>query len=289
MREIEQLLARFSERKVFSLKEIKTTLAPLFDEILSRHRKGKTKIIGIQGGQGTGKTTVAELFTKCLQYLQYEVQYFSIEDFYKTYQERQKIRTKFKGNPYYEISRGMPGTHRVKELKKTLGLIRKGKPFTLPVFDKSLHHAQGDVSRKTIKVNKKQDFVFFEGWCVGIPPVSSKEFLEISKKNDIDLVRMDQNLNSHKAILKEIQKYKPLWKNLDYLVMLQPISSDLHKRWRYKQERKLKERKGRGMSNKEIKHFVEPFLPFTYVCYEKIHPDARIMIKGNQVYFKLIK
>ena len=43
------------------------------------------------------------------------------------------------------------------------------------------------------------------------------------------------------------------------------------------------------MSSKEINKFVEPFLPFTYVCYEKIHPDARIMIKDNQIYFKLIK
>lgn len=289
MKEIEQLLASFSEKNMYSQKEIKTTLAPLFGEIISRHSKGKTKIIGIQGGQGTGKTTVAELFTNCLRYLQYEVQYFSIDDFYKTYNERQKIRVKLKGNPYYEIPRGMPGTHRVKELKKTLQRIRAGKPFTLPLFDKSLHNAQGDVSKKKIKVNKKQDFVFFEGWCVGIPPVSSKEFLEISKKNKIDVARLDYTLEAHKAVLKEIPKYKPLWRYLDYLIMLQPTSSDLHKRWRYKQERKLKEKKGRGMSSKEINKFVEPFLPFTYVCYEKIHPDARIMIKGNQIYFKLIK
>jgi len=241
---------------------------------------GKTLIVGLQGGQGTGKTTIVEVIKKNLR--GYNVHSFSIDDFYTSYQDRQKLAKKYKDNPFYQIARGMPGTHRVDYLLKTLQKIRQGKPFQIPVFDKSLRQAQGDISKKTIKVTKRQDFILFEGWCVGLPTVSSAELINICKKTKIDLPK------GNKVVLKHIKEYQPLWKYLDYMVMIKPDSSEVHKEWRSLQEKRLREKKGEGLSKEQISKFVDIYLPFTYVCYEKIRPDAVIKVDQKHEYYRIV-
>jgi len=271
----------------FNKEEEKRLIVPLTKKLINIHKKGSTTIVGMQGGQGTGKSTIVNFLKKHLKRKGFKVQSFSIDDFYKTWKERQKLQRKYPKNSFYQVSRGMPGTHRVKNLSSTLKNAKLGKNLEIPIFDKSLHKGQGDVVKKIIKVKSRQDFILFEGWCVGIPKASSKKLIEISKKNKINLKKLDPALKYHKTVLKFIDTYQPLWKYLDFMVMLKPDSAKVHKEWRLLQETRMKKKKGQGMSEKQIGKFVQPYLPFTYLCYDMIKPNVTISIDVKHNYYKI--
>lgn len=271
----------------FTKEEEKQIIVPIVRELEILHDKKYTSVVGIQGGQGTGKTTIVKLIEKHLKGKRFKVKSFSIDDFYKTWEERKKMQKKYPDNPFYRISRGLPGTHRVEDLFSTLKKAKLGKPFDIPIFDKSLHQGKGDVLKKTIKVTRKQDFILFEGWCVGLPEVSTQKFVEICKRNKIDLKGLDPKLKDHKIVLNFIKNYQKIWDLLDYTVMLKADSSEAHKRWRSLQEKRLKEKHGEGMSRKEIFSFVEPYLPFTYVCYDLIKPDVKVLIDKKHNFYNI--
>ena len=274
--------------KSFTKEEEKRIIAPIAEKLIETHKKGSTAIVGIQGGQGPGKTTIVKFLERDLKKKGFKVQSFSIDDYYKTYQERKKIQEKYPRNPFYQISRGLPGTHRVKLLQETLKRAKMGADFEIPIFDKSLYHGNGGVLAKTRKVRGRQNFVIMEGWCVGIPEISSQKFLSICKKNKIDIKKLDPRLKYHRAVLDFIKEYRPLWKFMDYVIMLKADSPEAHKKWRLLQEKKLKEKKGQGMSKQQVHAFVEPFLPFTYVCYDRIDPDAKVLIDEHHNFYKII-
>ncbi len=273
-------------RNVYSVLEERKYLTPLLSRITALYKKNKTIIIGIQGGQGTGKTTLVQYLQEQLRSRGYRVESFSIDNFYTSHAERQKLAQQYPPNPFYQISRGMPGTHRVIELLQTLKKAKARKPFTIPIFDKSLRNAAGDIVGER-RISETLDFVLFEGWCVGIPLISTKELAVICKNSMIPLRDIDPTLRQSKVVIQFIKQYQPLWKYVDYLVMLKPISSDLHLKWRLQQEKELQEKTGRGMTKKEIEHFVDIYLPFTYVCYEKVNPDLRLIVNGKHHFCKL--
>ncbi len=277
------------KHSVYSSTEVRSVLLPLLHQLQSQYQPGKTKIIGIQGGQGTGKTTLVHFLEHGLRQRGYRVVSFSIDDFYKSYKERRQLAQRDPDDPFYHISRGLPGTHRVEKLWNTLRALKTGKSIDLPIFDKSLRHDQGDISPRKVPVRGRQDFILFEGWCVGIPLVSAAHLLNICKKNQIPLQKLDPTLKYVSVVLNYTKKYQPLWKYLNYHIMLQPTSLELHKRWRFQQERELKQRTGEGMTKKEIAEFVEPYLPFTYLCYEKIKPNVKILVNERHKFYKMIK
>lgn len=270
----------------YSKKEYDKILKPLIDKIQSLHKNGKTIIVGIQGGQGTGKTTLAKFIKNQLLRNKFKVISFSIDDFYESLKNREKLSKKYYKNPYYQISRGLPGTHKYTLLAKTLEKIKEGERFEIPVFDKSLHDAKGDISKKKIIVEEKQDFILFEGWCLGIPAITNKEFLKINEKNRINLKKLDPTLKKHLIVLDFVKKYQDAWKLLDFIIMMKPDSIISHKKWRYKQEEDLKKEKGKGMSREQINDFVDIYLPFTYTCYEKLKSDILLFIDKNHLIYK---
>ena len=72
-------------------------------------KKKKTKVIGLTGGQGTGKSTISNILKIILkEAYNLNTVIFSIDDFYKTYKERKKMSEKV--SPLF-LTRGVPGTH----------------------------------------------------------------------------------------------------------------------------------------------------------------------------------
>jgi D-glycerate 3-kinase len=269
----------------FTKEEQKRIIEPLADDLSKLHQSGTT-IVGFQGGQGTGKTSIVKFLKKSLNRRKYQVTTFSIDDFYQTAEFRRTLSKKYPLNAFYQISRGLPGTHRFKELLKVLQAAKGGRDFRLPVFDKSLYNGFGDVT-KTLKVTGRQDFIVLEGWCVGIPVVSSPELIRICQKNKINLKALDPQLKDHKVVLSFVKEYQSSWKMLDYMVMIKPDSSSVHKKWRALQEYRMKKSGKSGMNETQVGRFVEPYLPFTYLCYDKIHPDALIKVDIKHNYYKI--
>ena len=73
----------------------------------------KTKIIGLTGGQGTGKSNFKYFKIILKEAYNLETIIFSIDDFYKTLNER-KFKSKKISNLF--LTRGVPGTHDTKNI-----------------------------------------------------------------------------------------------------------------------------------------------------------------------------
>ena len=86
-------------------------------------KKKKTKVIGLTGGQGTGKSTISNILKIILkEAYKLETVIFSIDDFYKTLSERKKISKKISS---LFLTRGVPGTHDTKMLLHCIKNIKK--------------------------------------------------------------------------------------------------------------------------------------------------------------------
>ncbi len=272
---------------IFSKTEMNVVIFPLLNKLIKNYRKDKTSIIGIQGGQGTGKTTLVNLLVSLLRSKGYRTQSFSLDNFYLSLAGRRRLGQRYPNNVFYQIPRGMPGTHRIAALRRTLLAIKSGQPFQIPVFDKSLSQGEGDISGKPVMAMERPDFVLIEGWCLGLPEFSLTELHRICRKNQINLQKLDPRGHSTKVLLDYTHKYRGLWKLIDYWIQLKPDLPSLHLKWRMQQEQGLQERKGAGMSPEQIKHFVSVFLPLTYICYEKLRPNLRLRINVAHQFYRM--
>ena len=216
--------------------------------------KKKTKIIGLTGGQGTGKSTISNILKIILhEAYNLETVIFSIDDFYKTLQER-RIKSKMINSLF--ITRGVPGTHDTKMLLKCIKCLKnkKFKKFTIPKFDKSIDDRLP--THKWLKVKKKPKIVIFEGWCVGASAQKNKDLKSPINKLE---KHKDKKKIWRKKVNFELKKdYKKIFNLIDKLIFLKVPSFKHVLKWRLLQERKLRIT-GKGsktMTDKQIKNFI---------------------------------
>ena len=129
-----------TKKEKFKNKEkmIKSFLIPICFWINKNKPQNKTFIIGLAGGQGTGKTTISSLIRLILtNYFKLNVFKVSIDDFYRTRKERLKLS---KSKHPLLLTRGVPGTHDVDMMNKlfskilfTLALVLPGIVNACPV------------------------------------------------------------------------------------------------------------------------------------------------------------
>ena len=68
---------------IYSRKELDKIILPLVKKIVKLYDPGKTTIVGIMGGQGTGKSTLAEFVKQDIKAAGYNIISFSIDDLIK--------------------------------------------------------------------------------------------------------------------------------------------------------------------------------------------------------------
>ena len=244
---------------------------PLAQRLAQQQQKiGRTFIQGLLGGQGTGKTTLGIVLNILLRHLGKTFLSISLDDLYKTYTERQKLRDRCPAL----IWRGPPSTHNIDLGIQVLQQLRdrplgKSQEIVVPKFDKSLHNGAGD--RTEPEISYSADIILFEGWFVGMRPLPISEFKNfippIVSESDRDFaLECNANLNS----------YLPLWEYLDSLIVLIPEDYNYSMQWRLEAEHKLIATGKSGMSDQEIIQFVEYF-------WKALHPKVFLphMI-GNQ-------
>ena len=234
----------------------------------------KTKIIGLTGGQGSGKSTISNILKIILKEgYNLNTVNFSIDDFYKTFKERKKMSLKV--SPLFK-TRGVPGTHDTKLLFNCLKNLKKKnfRKFSVPRFDKSIDDRFPKKQWQIFK--KKPDIVIFEGWCVGVTPQKNKDLKipinTLEKKNDTNRVwryRVNDELK---------KKYKKIFNLIDFIIFLKVPSFKHVFKWRLLQEKKLQVNSaGKKVMNKDqIKKFV--------MFYERITKHMfNSMVKVNAV------
>ncbi len=245
-------------------KMIKSFLIPISFWIVSKAKNKKPFIVGLGGGQGTGKTTITSIISIVLKkYFKLNVFKISIDDFYKTRKER--ILLSKKVHPSL-ITRGVPGTHDVSSMFSFFKRV-KSKNFRalkLPKFNKAIDDRYNKKLWYSIK--KKPDIIIFEGWCVGARAEknnSLKKAINSLERNN------DKKLIWRKFVNQQLKlKYKKLYTQLDCMLFLKANNFRLIQQWRLKQEKKLwlknkRSRNNKIMNKKDVIKFMQTYQRIT--------------------------
>jgi len=217
-------------------------------------KKKQTKIIGLTGGQGTGKSTISNIFKIILKEAYgLETVIFSIDDFYKTLNERKRMS---KNKSPLFLTRGVPGTHDTQMLFSCIKNFKNKNfnKFIIPKFDKSIDDRSP--KKKWLKVKKKPNIVIFEGWCVGVSAQKKKDL--IIPINKLEKHGDDKKIWRQQVNLELKKNYKKIFDLIDMLIFLKVPSFKHVFKWRLLQERKLRiTSKGKKtMTDNEIKNFI---------------------------------
>lgn len=244
-------------------------------------------VVGIEGPQGSGKTTSATNIRKKIQdlYPQCNIVQFSMDDFYVPYEKQLEINQIHKDNRLLQ-GRGLPGTHDIKLLLETFQILIENKeesyPVQIPIYDKSKHNGLGDRLEKnewTI-VAKKVDLIIFEGWFNGYVSISNDDSL-ISKWKRINNEFPEKFKGlSEKNIVdinNNLKPYEKVWNLFHLFVCIKTPDINNVYRWRLQQEHELVKIKGKGMSDVEVEKFVDRYMPIYYLYYDTLDITCKII------------
>jgi D-glycerate 3-kinase len=229
--------------------------------IAEQQRLDHPLIQGIVGAQGAGKTTLSQLLQRLLTGLGYPTLSLSIDDFYKTFAERQALQQQ---DPRL-IWRGPPGTHDLDLAIQVLRQLRESsdQPIAIPRFDKTAHHGAGDRSGLT-EFAQGNKIILFEGWFIGTRPLPPERFAQAPAPIDSEADRQfarDMNLG--------LRAYQPLWCQLDRLMVLDLADYQSSYQWRTQAEQAALERGEGGMDKAAVTAFVTYF-------WRALHPQLFI-------------
>ena len=198
-----------------------------------RERGQCGSIVGINGGQGSGKSTAAAfLKDELLSAHGVRAVVLSLDDFYLPRADRERLALEV--HPLF-ATRGVPGTHDVRlgiDTLDKLRELRKGESLALPQFSK----ADDDRIPASLwsSITGPVDIVLFEGWCVGTPPQSSAELAE-----PVNALEANEDADGRwRHIVNEQLRtaYADWFSRLDALVFLRVPDIDCVRRWRWQQE-----------------------------------------------------
>jgi len=255
---------------------------PLSTWILKLKRANETLLIGINGAQGTGKSTLASFLKAALNSkADWHVAVLSIDDFYLTKSERSELADEI--HPLLG-TRGVPGTHDIGMLSDCIDkLVTLDAESTLhlPYFDK----AKDDRADKSAWPATKGpiDLIIIEGWCVGSMPQDASELIEpINALEE----REDKTGEWRTFVNERLQDdYAQLFMRLDVLVFLQaPGFSAIH-RWRLIQEEKLAAAKPEDssgiMSSQQLTRFIQHYERITRNNLAVLPESADVVLEFN--------
>ena len=256
--------------KKFSKKYIKDKLIPIINYICSS--KSKKFLFG--GSQGIGKSSFINIISKTIEkFYDKKILLLSLDNYYLSKKQRLLLSKKIHK---LLVTRGVPGTHNIKELVKNVKQFNQEKyPITTPLFDKLIDDR--------IKLNKtiktKCDILFLEGWCCGSSEIP-KKFLY---KNINNLEKINDPKNQWRNFYNKKLKieYKKLFKLFDELIFLKTSSFDNVYKWRLKQEitNQSKNKRLKRMSANEIKVFIQHYEKITKWMIKDLNKKAQIVIQ----------
>ena len=270
--------------KISNLKKI---YIPLSFWIENKYKKkGKTLFLGFSGGQGSGKTTISGILKIILKkFFKRTIYVSSIDDFYKTLKERNKL-----SNTTHALlkTRGVPGTHDIYLIKNFLSFVNKKKfsSFKIPKFDKSIDDRIK--KRKYWPVIKKRpEIVILEGWCVGAKP--QPNFLIKKSINYLEKYE-DKKLIWRKYVNEKLKKdYKKIFSMMDHFIFIKIPNFKMVFKWRLLQEQKLKKRsesRKKIMTYNEIKRFIMFYERITLQMVKDLSKSASVIMllkKNHQI------
>ena len=245
----------------------KRSFSPLINKIITlvNASQNKTIFIGLNGCQGSGKTTLgAYLVAQFKHNYHLNSVSCSLDDFYLSQQQRQQLATSV--HPLLK-TRGVPGTHDTLLIKQTLqNFANRKTAWQLAKFDKATDNPLPKAQWQTIE--SPVDVVIFEGWCWGTTAQSQIELIT-------PINTLEKNEDPHGVwrnfVNEQIkQHYQKLYQKMHLQVMLKAPSFEQVFQWRLEQEQKLQQKhsfpndkNSALMDNNELAHFILHFQRLT--------------------------
>lgn len=237
---------------------------PLLQWIIAQQQQLQRPIlIGLNGCQGSGKSTLTALLTELLvEHYQLNVANLSIDDYYLTRSKREQLAKDI--HPLL-LTRGVPGTHDIPLLKETLNTLLAGNyPLAIPRFIKA-NDDRASVDHWS-EIHSAIDIVLLEGWCMGIAPENNKTLDQ--PVNSLEEKEDPHGIWRRYVNQQIIDHYLGLYQMVDRWLMLQAPSFTTVLRWRQEQEEKLRNKNrndtvNRIMSPEEVEHFIQHYQRLT--------------------------
>ena len=228
-------------------------------------------VIGISGAQGSGKSTLATMLAQMFNTTGCSAAAVSLDDYYLSKAQRRQLAEKV--HPLL-AQRGVPGTHNIAQALADARAVLAGKPVVLPQFDKALDEPAATLQAQTL------DILIVEGWCLGVTAQAEAELAtpvnELEATADVD-GRWRRYVNQQLA-----GPYAEYWRLLTPLIWLQAPDWDCVCRWRAKQEQRLWQRRGAGMTEAELARFMLPFQRLTQASWQQLPQQANMIITLDQ-------
>ena len=283
----EKILGKSKAEKIKSLKKIYIPISFWIENKCKK--KGETLILGFSGGQGSGKTTVTGILKIILKkFFKRRIHVSSLDDFYKTLEDRNKISNKI--HPLLK-TRGVPGTHDINLVKNFFNIVRKKKfkKIKLPKFEKAMDNRLK--KKYWFHIKERPEVVILEGWCVGAKPQSNfllKKPINILEKNE------DKELVWRKYVNKKLkEEYKKIFSKIDYFIFMKVPNFNMVFKWRLLQENKLRKKsylRTKVMSYNEIKRFIMFYQRITLQMIRDLSKSASVvmLLKKNHEIKKVL-
>lgn len=261
---------------------------PFILPLLSDHQKKHSSnpnpppfFIGLNGVQGAGKSVLVDILKSTLRSPPHNLStvVFSLDDLYLTHADQVALAEANPDNPLLQ-HRGQPSTHDIKLALSVFASLKANKPTKIPQYNKAAFSGQGDrvPESEWEEVNDLSDpssrisVVLFEGWSVGFRPLTSEvleakhsaavKALESSNPENPYLGRLGHNtLKSVTTINNSLEAYDELTSQLDAFIHIDALEPQYVYKWRLQQEAGLRAAKGTGMTDEQVRRFVDGYYP----------------------------
>ncbi len=250
----------------------------------------KPLLVGINGAQGTGKSTICRLLSRLIKKgFGLRCCTVSIDDLYLTRAQRQQLKEQV--HPLL-ATRGVPGTHDVElGLKLFKELIHATDQCRTPIprFDKAIDDRAPE--SEWDEIEGRPDLILFEGWCVGAKAQDDAELQD--PLNSLEATEDQTGAWRCYVNQKLKEEYRQLFAQLDLLVMLKVPDWKMVYRWRSKQEAQLAAtHNGCGvMSEEALRRFVMHYERLTRHQFQEMpgRADLVLELSEEQRIVKVIK
>ncbi|KAF9870107.1 putative D-glycerate 3-kinase [Colletotrichum karsti] len=237
-------------------------------------------MIGLNGVQGVGKTTLVKALAESLTQLGHTTLVFSIDDLYLKHEDQTALARSHPDNLLVQ-QRGEPGTHDMQLAQRFVDSIIAGRPTKVPSYDKAAFSGQGDrlPESQWKEVNgpgqPKVEVVIFEGWCVGFRALPDPE---IESKWRAPSRTLHKHKLDHLLLVNErLRDYDSITNLLDVFIHIDAEDTQYVYDWRSQQEAALRQERGTGMTDEQVVKFVDGYYP----AYELFSDNVRSGIFPN--------
>ena len=249
---------------------------PLSEDIAERvldKEDGQPLIVGINGAQGSGKTTLCLFLEALLLEHNQRAATVSLDNLYLPRAERMKLARTC--HPLF-ATRGVPGTHDVALGQSVFDALCEGLPVGLPHFDK----ASDDRSPEVTEILTRNDVILLEGWCVGAIPQPEAALAE--PVNRLEAEEDPDGIWRREVNRRLATDYADFYGRIDTLVMLEVEGFEAVRANRLKQEQKLAARRPEGtalMDEAALDRFLMHYERLTRWMLDEMPARADIVIK----------